>query len=197
MCSFFQRVNHQKGHHGREHGHFTPNPRTPPGVNGRFLDTLLNRSGHANNNNNINNNSKVIWRPHLNRPLNRFDSLLASFLLKGGGRQQTVKYFESLGGTKSLIGLEGKSMTLRWGNTIFFRSPTPSSPSQTLERLFELKRRPARPLDSWCIAPRTTENLRHSQVCRNWRSWIWARTTDLNLDCALVKNALFYSMMRK
>ena len=74
-----------------------------------------------------------------------------------------------------------------WGNTFLFCSPpaTPSSPSQTLEGLFELTRRPSRALDSpralllsdrytvlfkslWltlCVASGTKEIQRHGQVC--------------------------------
>ena len=39
-------------------------------------------------------------------------------------------------------------MTPRQANTTLFRFATPSSPSQTLEELFELTRRPSRALDS-------------------------------------------------
>ena len=57
-------------------------------------------------------------------------------------------------GVKSLICLEGKSMTLLRRNTILLRSSQQlrtSSPSQTLEGLFELTRRPSRALDLPCV----------------------------------------------
>ena len=49
----------------------------------------------------------------------------------------------------SLICLEGKSMTPLRGNTnsLPFLPATPSSPSRTLQGLFELTRRPSRALD--------------------------------------------------
>ena len=54
---------------------------------------------------------------------------------------------------KSMICLEGKSMTPHRGNTTHslpFLSATPSSPSQTFGGLFDLTRRPSRALDLPC-----------------------------------------------
>ena len=51
---------------------------------------------------------------------------------------------------KSLICLEGKIMTPHWGKhfSLPFLPATPLSPSRTIEVLFELTRRPSRPLNS-------------------------------------------------
>ena len=71
-----------------------------------------------------------------------------------------------------------------------FLPATPSSPSRILEGLFELTRRP---LLASCVASGTTEILGHHQVCRARRGGprTPSTTTDANLDCAFVENALF------
>ena len=77
-----------------------------------------------------------------------------------------------------------------------FLPATPSSPSQTLEGLFELTRRPSRALDS----PRVL--LPEQQRCKDIVGRCAAlrhgglktglsRTTDRNLDCAFLGNNLF------
>ena len=87
-------------------------------------------------------------------------------------------------------------MTPRGRNTILFCSsqPTPSSPSRTLEGLFELTWCSSRTLNS-PHASGTTEIQGHSQVCRTRRGSLRkpSTTTDKNLDGAFVENALFYT----
>ena len=76
---------------------------------------------------------------------------------------------------------------------------TPSSPSWTLEGLFKLTRRPSRALDSpSALLPTykdTDEIQGHRQVCRARRGGpiTPSTTTDANLDCAFVENALIYT----
>ena len=76
-----------------------------------------------------------------------------------------------------------------------FLPAAPSSLSWTLEVLFELTRHPSRALDS----PRTLlpeqENQGHSQVCCAKRGGprTTLKTTDANLDCAFVENALYFT----
>ena len=98
---------------------------------------------------------------------------------------------------KSLICLEGKSMTTHRGNTILFRS------SQQLPRLrlgpwraFWADTAPFKgPRLTSCVASGTTEIQRHRQVWRARRGGprTPSTTTDANLDCAFVENALFYT----
>ena len=70
---------------------------------------------------------------------------------------------------------------------------TPSSPPWTLERLFELTRRPSRAA-SHLVPSRTTENQIHHQVCQAKRAGprTTSITTNANLECAcaFVENAL-------
>ena len=68
-----------------------------------------------------------------------------------------------------------------------FLPATPSSPSRTLEGLFELTRRPFRALDS-CVASGTTEIQGHRQVCSARREGpkTTSKTADTNLDFAFV-----------
>ena len=71
-----------------------------------------------------------------------------------------------------------------------FPPATHSSPSQTLEGLFELTPRPSRALDSPFVA--SSDTWTPPEVCLAKRPGprTPSRTTDTNLDCALVENAL-------
>ena len=69
-------------------------------------------------------------------------------------------------------------MTPHWGNmyvSLAFLPATPSSPSQTLEGLFELTQRPSRALDLY-VASGTTEKQAHCQARR------FQDTADAHLD---------------
>ena len=80
--------------------------------------------------------------------------------------------------------------------SLAFLPATPSSPSRTLEGLFELTRRPSWALDSpRVLLPELPEIQGHRQVWRTRREGprTPSRTTDKNLDCAFVENALFYT----
>ena len=82
---------------------------------------------------------------------------------------------------KSLICLAGKSMTRE---TLFSSVP----PSNSLVSVSD-------PRLASCVASRTTEIQGHRQVCRARRGGprTLSTTTDANLDCAFVKNALIYT----
>ena len=88
-------------------------------------------------------------------------------------------------------------MTPCWENNILFRSSqqTPSSLSRTLEGLFELTRRPSRALDSPRAMLPELQRYKDRQVWRSRRGGprTSSTTTDANLDCAFVENALFYT----
>ena len=88
-------------------------------------------------------------------------------------------------------------MTPHRGNyfSLLFLAATPSSPSQTLEGLFELTWRPSRkgPHLASCVASGTTEIQGHRQVCHPRRKGprTLSKTTDANLNCLFVENAFF------
>ena len=89
-------------------------------------------------------------------------------------------------------------MTPLWGKrySLPFFPATPWSQSQTLEGLFELTQRPfSGPRLASSVASGTTEKQGHRQVCRARRGGprTPSTTTDANLDCAFVENALFYT----
>ena len=76
-----------------------------------------------------------------------------------------------------------------------FLPATPSSPSRTLEGLFEADTAPFKgPRLASCVASGTTEKQGHRQVCRARYGGprTASRTTDTNLDCAFVENALVF-----
>ena len=88
-------------------------------------------------------------------------------------------------------------MTPRWVKHYYipFLPATPSSPSWTLEGLFELTRRPSRAHDlPRALLQRTTEIQGHCQVCRARCKGprTLSRTIDENLDCVFVENALVF-----
>ena len=91
---------------------------------------------------------------------------------------------------KSLICLDGKSLTPQRGNTILFRS------SQQLPRvrLGPLRGFLSCPRLTSCVASGTTEIQGHRQVYRARRGGprTQSTSTDANLDCAFVENALLY-----
>ena len=72
---------------------------------------------------------------------------------------------------------------------------TPSSPSRTLEGRFELTRHPSRALDSpRALLPelqRYKDTVRCAALGRGGPTTP-STTTDANLECAFVENALFY-----
>ena len=72
---------------------------------------------------------------------------------------------------------------------------THSSPSQALEGLFELTRRPSRALDSpRLLLPNSSDTRTPPEVCKAKCPGprTPSRTTDTNLDCAPVENALVW-----
>ena len=78
---------------------------------------------------------------------------------------------------------------------ILFSSAPPSNSLvsvSALEGLYELTRRTSRALNFSCVASKTTEKQGHNQVCRAGPRAL-SRTTETNLDCAFVENALFHT----
>ena len=72
-----------------------------------------------------------------------------------------------------------------------FLPATLSSLSQTLEVLFELTRRPSRALNSPCALLLELQRSKDTDRCAGGPRTT-SRTTDANLDCAFVENALVY-----
>ena len=85
---------------------------------------------------------------------------------------------------KSLICLEGKSMTPHRGYTLFSSVP----PSNSLVSVSD----PLRAFLSWQGALQGP-STRLVRCFWNYRKTRTPSTTDANLDCAFVENALFYS----
>ena len=86
-------------------------------------------------------------------------------------------------------------MTRHQADSLPFIQANPSSPSQTLEGLYELTRRPLRALDSpRALLPELQRYKDTVQMCRARRGGprTPSTTTDANLDCAFVEKALFY-----
>ena len=101
------------------------------------------------------------WLFRVVHQLTSFDCFVEWRCCRGAGVRplnQFSPFFEK----KSMIRLECKSMTPRQANTTLFRFATPSSPSQTLEELFELTRRPSRALDSRSSSSKSAGNFRTS-----------------------------------
>ena len=86
----------------------------------------------------------------------------------------------------------GKPMTTYFGKTLFSSRPflpaTPLTPSQTLDGLFELTRRPSR---AFLNSPRALlwELQRNKDTSRHRGSRTLSRTTDANLASVFVENA--------
>ena len=77
-----------------------------------------------------------------------------------------------------------------------FLPATPSSPSRTLEGLFELTRRPSRALDSPRALLPGLQRYKDTVRCaaaRRGGPRTPSTTPDANLDCAFLENALFYT----
>ena len=97
-----------------------------------------------------------------------------------------------------LIYMEGQSITPFWKKSLFFFSSVPPSNSLVSfsdpRRAFWADTAPfSGPRLASCVASGTTEIQGHRQVCRARRGGprTPSTTTDANLDCAFVENALF------
>ena len=106
-----------------------------------------------------------------------------------------LNFFSLLLVKKSLICLDGKSMTPREGRTLHsFLPATPLSQSRTLEGLFELTWRPSRALSPPALLPELKRCQGHGQVCcarcRGSRT-PQPRTTDTHLDWLFAKKPTF------
>ena len=89
-------------------------------------------------------------------------------------------------------------MTPRRGNAILFNflPATPSSPSQTLEGLFELAQRPSRALDSPRVLLLELQRVKDTIKCAAVGAEVpgdTKKTAVANLDFAFVENALSYT----
>ena len=81
--------------------------------------------------------------------------------------------------------------------SLSFLPVTPSSPSRSLEGLFELTRRPSRALDSPRALLPELQRYKDTVRCAALGAEVRgprtpSRTTDANLDCAFVENALLF-----
>ena len=108
-------------------------------------------------------------------------------ILQGGRKQSNIG---GQIGKNSLICLEDKSMTPRWGNTSLLHS-SQQLPVLDPQKAFWADKAPLMGLQlASSLASRATENQGHCQVCsaRCECHRTLSRTTFANLDCVFVEN---------